>query len=567
MVRHLRGFSLIDVIVGVALLLVTFLALFGVLRASLTLSTITKAKAAGVELGNSQMEYLRGFSYEALGTVGGIPGGAIPQMATTTVDGVSYGVRTFIEYHDDPADGEGLLDTNAITTDYKTGKVTITYTIYGLTKSLVLVSNFAPSGIEAATDGGTLSLHVVDKSNADVTDASVRIVNSAISPAVDFTTFTNASGLVLIGGAATSSEYQIYVSRAGYSSAQTYARTGQNVNPTPGYLTVVKNQTTSATFTIDELATFTLASWSPATTATFTDTFDSVANLASQTDTTVTGGELVLATEALSGSARSIPISPSYLAGWGILSATYVAPAGTSIVVRIDDTSGTPLPDSALAGNSVGFSAFPISLTGIATSSYPGLSLEASLASDAITTTPSLLDWSLSYTTGPAPLPNTAFTLTGAKSIGTDSNDLNIYKTVLADTTGAGAAKSESLEFDTYTLTLDSANLIESCFPGPYTLAPAGATSTSLLVGDPTTNALSVLITDSIGSAIHGAKVVLTKAGYAATVSTSVCGTSYFNGLSAGTYSATVSASGYPTTSFPAIPVAGNTGTTTLTLP
>jgi len=61
------------------------------------------------------------------------------------------GVRTFIEYVDAPADGLGASDTNHITTDYKTAKVTVSYTLNGLAKSLALVSNFVPAGIESST--------------------------------------------------------------------------------------------------------------------------------------------------------------------------------------------------------------------------------------------------------------------------------------------------------------------------------------------------------------------------------------------------------------------------------
>ena len=260
--RH-RGFGLIDVLVGVALLLVVFLALIGILRASLQLSTLAKAKATAVEIASTQIEYLRGLSYDALGTVNGIPAGAIPQYATSTTDGVVYTTHTYVEYFDDPADGTGVSDLNGVTTDYKKGKVTVTYTMRSSMKSVSLVSNFVPPGIESSTGGGTLALHVVDALGEDVPGASVRIVNASTSPTIDFTTVSDTSGLVMIGGVATSSLYQIYVSRTGYSSAQTYARTDQNVNPTPGYLTVVKDQTTSATFAIDEFSTLTLASFSP----------------------------------------------------------------------------------------------------------------------------------------------------------------------------------------------------------------------------------------------------------------------------------------------------------------
>jgi hypothetical protein len=558
------GFGLVDVIVGIALMLVLFLALFGALRASLMLSALAKAKATAVELASTQMEYLRGLSYDSLGTTGGIPSGLVPQIATTTVDGIVYTTRTFIQYKDDPADGIGAQDANGITTDYKIGRVTVSYSMKELAKSINLVSNFTPPSIETTTGGGTLSIRVVDAASVGVSNASIRIVNTSTSPTIDFTTFTNTDGYAVIGGAATSSQYQIYVSRTGYSSAQTYERTSQNVNPTPGYLTVVKDQVTGATFFIDRLSTLILASFSPATTNSFNDSFNNSSNLASQTNTQVSDGMLSLSNEELSGTARSVAISPSYLAGWGLLSASLSEPSGTTAVIRVTDATGAVLPDSALAGNAAGFSSFPVSLTGISASSYPALTIFAELTSNSTTTTPSILDWSLSHTDGPTPLSNIAFTLTGAKTIGTDANNAPIYKTVVGGTTGANASKTEVLEWDLYSLATN--NLIESCQASPFSLAPGSVTNVAFLTGSPTAHTLSAKVKNSADADVAYAKIVLTKSGYAATIPTSLCGLAYFGGLASGSYSATVSATGYATTTFSNINVTGQ-ATTTLTLP
>jgi len=140
--------SLIELVVGVALLLTVFLALFGILRASLALSSLAKAKAVAVELASSQMEYLRSVPYSSLGTVGGTPNGLIPSVATSTVGGAAYPVYTTIRYVDDPADGSGGSDANNVTTDYKKAQVTVRYTANGHENSLTLVSNFAPNGME-----------------------------------------------------------------------------------------------------------------------------------------------------------------------------------------------------------------------------------------------------------------------------------------------------------------------------------------------------------------------------------------------------------------------------------
>ena len=233
-----RGLSLIDVVVGSALILVIFVGLFGILRASVQVANFSRAKAAATAVAGSQMEYIRSLSYDSVGTVGGIPEGPIPQVATSTEAGVEYVTRTLITYIDDPKDGLGGADSNGITTDSKLVRIEVSYTIQDQPRDVVLVSRVAPPGIETSAGGGTLRIEVVDMLGAPVPGATVQVVNSAVSPSVNISTFSDITGTVLFGGAPTSTEYQVYVSKSGYSSAQTYERDATNANPTPGYLTV-----------------------------------------------------------------------------------------------------------------------------------------------------------------------------------------------------------------------------------------------------------------------------------------------------------------------------------------
>ncbi len=113
-----RGMTLIDVLVGSALVLIIFYGLMGMLRASISVSALAKARAGAASLAQSQMEYLRGISYDSLGTVGGIPAGVVPQTKTEVLNNETYTIYTYIQYVDDPADGIGVNDTNGITTDY-----------------------------------------------------------------------------------------------------------------------------------------------------------------------------------------------------------------------------------------------------------------------------------------------------------------------------------------------------------------------------------------------------------------------------------------------------------------
>ncbi|HEX8947014.1 MAG TPA: carboxypeptidase-like regulatory domain-containing protein [Candidatus Paceibacterota bacterium] len=555
-----RGMTLIDVLVGSALIVIVFLALMGVLRASLLVSDLAKARAAASSLADSQMEYLRGLSYDALGMEGGIPAGVVPQSATTTIDGATYNVRTFIQYIDDPADGLGASDENGITTDYKLAKVTVSYTAGGKPRTVTLLSNFAPPGIETTTGGGTLVVRVVNASGAPVSGATVRIVNSTVTPSVDESPFTNASGEVNLPGAATSTQYQIYVRKDGYSSAQTYARDTTNQNPTPGYLTIAKDQTTTGTFAIDTLTSLVMHTFSPPAQGSFTDTFADESKLATTSNLHAVGGGLEISGGALSGSATSTPISPSHLSAWGNLTASLSVASGSGARVYVYDGAGALLPESVLPGNSAGFATFPVSLASVSTSTYPALALDVVATTSDPAIVPELLDWSLGYTTGPTPLPNAPFTLTGSKTIGSTGSGAPIYKTVVATTTNASGVRALTLEWDTYTLSASGYDVQDACIAPPYTLAPGASPSASLTLGSATTNRLFVTVTDIGGQVTPGATVTLSRTGYTHTTSSSGCGGAYFGNLSAASdYTVTIAKSGYTTTTFSNVGVSGQT--------
>lgn len=472
-----RGMSLVDVIVGCALILIVFLGLLGLLRASLLISGVAKARAGAITLADSQVEYVRALDYDLVGTVGGIPAGTVQATSTQTLNGVAYNIRTFILYVDDPADGLGLSDSTGITTDYKQIKVEVSYTVRQTPRTISVISNYAPPSLETTTNGGTLTVAVVNATGGPVSGATVAITNGSTIPTVSFTTFSDVGGLVQLPGAPTSTEYQIEVSKSGYSSATTYARDGTNQNPTPGYLTVAKNQTTTSTFAIDLLSLFTLRTFSPIQPAVTEDVFADTSKLAMQSSTEVVGGALRLLFQgggyALSGTAQSTVVAPAYLASWTSISGTINTPMGTTAHVRVTDGLGASIPDAVLPGNSAGFTSFPVSLATLATTTYPSLGLVAELTTTSTTTTSQLLDWRMDYLVGPTPLPNVPFTLTGAKTKGTTGAGAPLYKTTIASSTNASGVYTSSLEWDVYDMVVTGLTvLVASSTPSPYTLDP-----------------------------------------------------------------------------------------------
>ena len=562
--RPVRGVSLIDVIVGTFLVLVVFLTLFGLLRASVLVSSVAKARATATSVATSQMEYVRSLDYDAVGTIGGIPPGDVPQYATTTLDGFTFVTRTFIGYIDDPADGLGGADATGITTDYKQVKVTVSYFLNNRDREVSLVSNIVPPGLETSTGGGTLKIDVVNASGAPVPGASVRIVNGSVSPSIDVTTFANALGVVYLPGAATSSEYQVTVSKSGYSRAETYARDATNQNPTPGYLTVAKDQTTTGTFAIDVVASLLLRTFSPIERATTTDTFADTSLLEVLSGTAVAGGELALSgsvgTYPSSGTARSTAVAPEYLAGWVSLDVELSTPVGTGVRVHVLDGTGALIPESALPGNTAGFASFPVSLSGIATSSYPTLALSAEFTTGSASTTPAVLSWSVSYDIGPVPLPNVPFALRGAKTIGSTGAGDSIYKTTVTETTDAEGVSDLSLEWDVYTFSADGYDVVDACGAPPFTLAPGSESDVRLVLDTETAHMLLVSVRDTGGVLVPDASVTLSRTGFSETRGTSSCGTAYFGAVQSATdYTVTIEKNGYASASFLNVPVSGKT--------
>lgn len=566
--RAPRALTLVEVVIGSALMLIVFLAIFGAFQLSLALIFSTKAATGATALINQKIEYIRGLNYDAVGTVGGIPSGNLPQTETQTLNGIPYTIATLVQYVDDPSDGTGSADSNGITADYKNVRVQASWAIRGTLHSSYAETQIAPKGIETLSSGGTLLINVFNISAAPVSGAAVRITNSTVSPAVDVTVTTGASGSVSFPGAPPGSGYHVAVSEAGYGSAQTYAVSQSNPNPNPGDVAVQNKKTTTLSLQIDPLGSLTVSTFSPAGAAAFSDTFNDQTALSATSSATVSGGSLRLSGSAgsypASGSAQSTVISPAYLASWTSASWTASTSAQVSAKVSVYYWNGTAyvlVPDTNLPGNSAGFTSSPVSLATLSTGTYTRLELGAALASANSSWTPEIKDWSVSYVAGPTPKPSVPFTVRGAKVIGTSAGGTPIYKRDETDTTGAQGTwiLDPSAEADGYIIGMpsNSSYAIQEQCPSSVSVAPSANVGVSVTVVNATTNSLRVVASGN-GTPLPNATVTLSGAG-TGNGTTSSCGQAYFGGIASGTYTVTISAAGYQPYTDPNVAVSGQT--------
>jgi len=561
------GFSLVEILIVSAIMLVVFGGLLISFRYSLELISHSRAKLTALTLANDGMEYIRSLSYNAVGTVSGIPSGLIPQVSTTSLNGIVFTKRVLVEYIDDDGDGLGPADSNGITTDYKQAKVTLEWTLRGVTKEVFLVSNIIPRSIETDVNGGTVRVNVFNDSSVPLPGADVRLVNTSLIPNIDVTRSSDAQGVALFGGAPTGSNYEVFVSAPGYSKDQTFKATTTLANPVRLPISVVESSVSTLNMFIDVLSNVNVTTLASKVTNQITQTFTDSSGIATSTNTAVAGGKLQLSgapgSYSLLGTTflqQSIPVP---ISGWDYLLVEGMKSGNTNIITRFytgSSSSYTLIPDSDLAGNSAGFSMGAINISKLDAVGYPAITVGFTLTSTNSNETPQVDTVVLGYIESSTPFANRTILFTGAKTIGTRADTSIVYKTVLSTTTNAsGKLSLRDFESDAYNAVSTGYDIASVCNPSGLTLAPGTTTNLELLYLPNTANTIRMVITTAGGAPIIGAQVVLQEGAFSATKFTGSCGQVFFSGLTASPdYTINVSATGYTTQNISNVDISGD---------
>jgi len=560
-----KGISLVEMLIGISIISMVFVTLFASFQAMLTFAERNRLRANALMLANEHIEVIRALPFDSIGTVAGLPSGTIPQLVTITYGNHAYTRRTFIQYVDDPADGLGAADT--LTADYKRVKVEIGYEFRGTTQTFSLVTTMAPKSQESLAGAGILRINVVDATNDPVPTASIHLLNTTVATSVDISTFTNASGTISFPGAWAGGGYEIYISKNGYSSAQTYISDGSNPNPTPSPYNVAENSITEVFFKIDLLSSIDLLTRLWPVRGRFFDTMSDTSQLSLLTDTQVAGGALTLGGVAgsysASGVSISTPISPASLGEWLLFSYDATTPPNTSASFQIEyDTGGgvfALIPDTDIPNNSTGLTTSPIDLGELDTTLYSSLRIVTTLTSSDSVSTPEIHEYTLSYHEPVIPVANVPFTLTSGTTIGTDASSNPIYKYTTANQTNAvGEWQSGDMEFDTYELVVSGYHVAEACPSLPLVLEPDTALEQTLTLIPATAHSLSLQVTGPLGSAVARAEVHIIGGSVDTVRSTGPCGIAYFPSLSVDSFAVSIKAPGFAPFAT-TIPVSGQT--------
>lgn len=260
------AFTLIETLVGVAVFLIIATASYQAYVSLFALINQNQYKILGLNLANEQFEIIRNLAYSDVGIQGGLPNGKIPHSQTLVRAGVTFTVTTTIRNVDIPFDGTiGGTPNDLSPADNKLVELEVNCPACATFTPISLTTTVAPKALETLSTNGALFVRVFDANGIAVSGASVHIVNTQANPDIIIDDVTDTTGILQIIDAPPGVEaYEITVTKSGYSTDRTYTD-GSVGNPDPLKLhaTVVVQQVTQVSFAIDKLSDISFSSLTP----------------------------------------------------------------------------------------------------------------------------------------------------------------------------------------------------------------------------------------------------------------------------------------------------------------
>lgn len=249
-----KGFTLIEIIVSVGILAILCVSAYGLYTAIYNGIASYRKQATISALANKYLEIARNLPYSQVGTINGNPHGNLPDepnALTVTFNGSDYQIYYVVNALHDPA------DPNLTIQNYKQIKLYVKDVSTDTTKSFV--TTIAPINLASMADGGALSIQVIGSIFSawqPIAGATITIKNTDITPNINLTRTTDSNGKWNEVGLPPDSNYQITITKNGYSLDRTYSTTDYPGTTQPN-ATVLDKQTQNITMVIDKLSNLT----------------------------------------------------------------------------------------------------------------------------------------------------------------------------------------------------------------------------------------------------------------------------------------------------------------------
>lgn len=254
------GMSLVEVLVGTAVFLIIAVSVYESYVGLFNLVRLSRVKVTASNLANEQFEIAKNLPYSSVGLVSGVPSGVLQRFQDITRDGITFRVTTTIRNIDDSFDGTaGGAPNDLSPADYKLMEVQIDCSSCKNYTPLVFTGKISPKSLESNSSNGSLFVRAIDSAGNPIMNAQVSVVNTPLS--INISEETDSNGMLQIVDAPPSvNNYQITVTKSGYSTEQTYPLGGSGLeNPSNPHATVIIQNVTQKSFSIDRTGTINLS--------------------------------------------------------------------------------------------------------------------------------------------------------------------------------------------------------------------------------------------------------------------------------------------------------------------
>ena len=263
------GLTFIDVLIGISLMLIVFLGIFGAYRLSLKVVAQSKARITATAIANQKLEEIRNLPYKKVGTAPPMadgPAGDLLQRETISQNSIHYTIGREIRYVADCFDGPRSAEcptapvTDDCVKDYKRAKIKVSWE-RPFKGEVSLVTDVAPKNLNQEKEectgaaAGVLSVSVFNASGQAVTSPLIEIIDpNTGSTLTSFSPLSGKYDFVI-----SPNVYKIKVSKTNYSSSQTY-RAGDIYDgkviaaPVKSHPSVYEGKLTEVGLSIDEVS-------------------------------------------------------------------------------------------------------------------------------------------------------------------------------------------------------------------------------------------------------------------------------------------------------------------------
>ncbi len=244
-----KGFTLVEVLIGVFLFLVIFIAVFTGYRLAIKVAAETKNRITATAIANGEIEKIRNLPYESVGTLDGFPQGDLEPAKSITLNDIEYSIVTRIDYVVDEADGVSAPEDDC-PNDYKKAEVEVSWpgVLAGSVKVTTDISSSSLAG-ECSETGGILLIQVFDAYGEMVASPLIEIKDPETDEIIKTAVPSDGKHFFPLA----LDQYKVVVSKSGYNTSRTYG-IEEIANPEKPHLSVLEGVVTQNSFAIDKLS-------------------------------------------------------------------------------------------------------------------------------------------------------------------------------------------------------------------------------------------------------------------------------------------------------------------------